>query len=275
MKLKLITAIIISGLTLFSCKKELSYEKGNEVPPTECTPDYKGGCNLISATYNTFDPNNPSITYNFTYVGNMIAKITSDYGFNINISYNSDKLISRLDYEDDASGEIFYYEELFYNSQKKPDSLRSWMLGVNGYEYNSRYEFFYSGNGLLSKKVFWLNDETQGELVKQETYSFQYDNNQVTLITDTLNTENPPITIPYSINPSSVCNPFQIVYPQIELFDFYGDDFNSGYTVLFNSQKVPASINGLSVLYTYNNKNAPTSIMINGDLLATYVYDCP
>jgi hypothetical protein len=274
MKLNLTTVAVFFIFILFSCKKEKSYEPGGNVIPS-CTPDYKGDCKLVSATYNTFDPSDPTITYNFTYSGNLISKVTTDFDFNINLIYNSGNLISRVEYEDDASGEIFYYEEIFYNSQKKPDSLRSWVFGNVGYEYNGRYNYKYNSSGLLTEKTYWLYDEPSAALVRQNVYTYKYDNGQATLITDTLVADNPPIAIPYAIVPSATCNPFQLVHPQIELFDFNGDDFNFGYTILFNSQKVPASIGGQPVVYTYNSKNAPTSITINGDLWATYTYNCP
>ena len=274
MKLRFVVCTALLCFVFSSCKKEKSFEKGSG-DLVSCTPDYKGGCKLKTAVYNTFDPSNPEITYNFIYTGDRVSRITTDFDYNINLVYNGDKQISRIEYEDDATGEIFYYYELFYNSKKKTDSVVGHILDVTDFIYDSRYEFKYNAQGLLTDKTFWFYDETKDKLLKQNVYTYKYDNAQVTSYTDTLVTENPPLAIPYTIGASSVCNPFQLVHPQIEFFDFNGDDFNFGYTVLFTSQKIPASIGGQPVSVTYNSKNAPATISINGDLWATYTYDCP
>ncbi len=273
MKIQVLLIVILASIG-FGCQKEKSAEElSNKF--AACKNEYTGGCKLTKIVYEPISTSGVQQVIDLTYTGNQIT-LAEDVKDQRKIKYNTDGKISSIEYIDKSSSFLYAIEKMTYNSLKQLTGiLILYNAGNNRFDSLYRIDLQYSLTNQLTRKAYFDYDDLAKTWKSNENYLYTYDNmGLVTLVNYTNPTANPP-TYPISINYTDSCNSFQKVYPQLELLDYIGQEDLGGFSVLLNSKKLISSFLNQNVIYSFNSKNAPTEIRVNGLLRVSYIYTCP
>ncbi len=272
-RLLLIGMVAVIG---FSCQKEKSNETISNAP-SACLNEYAGNCKLLQIVYEPTSQTGTQKIVSLTYTGSQIT-LLDDNDDQRKVKYNSDGKISSIEYYDKTSS-LFNYaiEKMSYNSAKQVNSiLVLYNVGNNQFDSLYRTDFQYTTTNQLAKKTFFEYDDSQKKWKESENYLYTYNNFGLATTGNYSNlTTTPTTSFQIPISYSDSCNSFQKVYPQMELLDYIGQEDLGGFSILLLSRKLVSAFLNQPVTYTFNNKNAPTEIRINGQLIVSYIYNCP
>ncbi len=273
MKIQVLLVVIIAVIGI-GCQKEKSAEELSNKFAT-CKNEYIGGCKLTKIVYEPISSTGTQQVVDLTYTGNQIT-LVKDPNDQRKIIYNADGKISSIEYTEKRSSFLYAIEKMTYNSLKQLTSiLVLYNVGNSLFDSLYRTDYQYSLTNQLTRKAYFDYDSQAKAWKTSENYLYTYDNlGLVTLVNYTNPSANPP-TYPISVNYTDSCNSFQKVYPQLELLDYIGQEDLGGFSVLLNSKKLVSSFLNQNVTYSFNSKNAPTEIRINGLLRVSYIYTCP
>lgn len=187
--------------------------------------------------YKVVESDGNSWKLNFQYNGNLITKVTTDFGNTITFSYDNGKL---KNYKVEYDGE----EPETYNVVYENDLLKQISNSTN----SEKYIFEYNSNKQVSKSKYYENNNLL------ETESYEYDNYGNIIETKLGSTS-------FQTSFDSSNNPFRYVFPQMDAentYEWFGGLVNNETISKVKHSTSSNYTTQYTYSYEYNSENYPT-----------------